>query len=79
MDRPPELDKLYAGDPYLRTFESDILYRWQCFSKLDRGFAEHEGGLNEFAAGYKTRGLVQEANGDISLCEWVPNAEVGGA
>lgn len=75
MDRPPELDKLYAGDPYLRTFESDILYRWQCFSKLDRGFAEHEGGLNEFAAGYKTRGLVQEANGDISLCEWVPNAE----
>ena len=79
MDRPPKIDELFEGDPYLRNFESDICYRWQCLSKLESSFAEHEGGLNQFAESYRTRGLVLQENGDIDLCEWVPNAEVGGS
>lgn len=74
-DRPPELEKLFEGDGYLRDFESDLLFRWRKFRAIEKELIEHEGGLATFAEGYKHYGIVQRENGDIHFCEWVPNAE----
>ena len=73
--KPPKLDKLFEDDGYLKPFESDILLRWRRFEKLEGKLREHEGGLESFAEGYKRHGLLQRENGDIEICEWVPNGE----
>lgn len=75
QSRPPELEKLFEGDGYLRTYESDILFRWRKFNELERELAEKEGGLNQFAEAYRDCGIVQKENGDVQVCEWVPNGE----
>ncbi len=73
--RPPQLEKLFEGDGYLRTHESDILFRWRKFHGMEQQLIEKEGGLNKFAEGYKDYGIVQKENGDVQVCEWVPNGE----
>ncbi len=73
--RPPQLDKLFEGDGYLRTYESDILFRWRKFHGLEQQLIEKEGGLSKFAEGYKDYGIVQKSGGDVQVCEWVPNGE----
>lgn len=73
-DRPPLLDNLYKGDPYLKAFEGDLLLRWRKYNELSSAIAEREGGLSEFSQGYTSYGLVQLPNGDIQYSEWVPNA-----
>ena len=74
MDRPPELDKLFEGDGYMRDFEGDIVSRWRKFSSILKNIETHEGGLTSFAEGYKHMGIVQRNDGTIDVCEWVPNA-----
>ena len=75
MARPPELEKLFEDDPYLKYHESDLLLRWRRFRAIESKLIAHEGGLAKFAEGYKEYGIVQRENGDIQVCEWVPNAE----
>lgn len=67
--RPPELDKLFEGDPYLRAHESDLLLRWGRFAHLERSLETNEGGLAQFAYSYKHYGIVQRENGDVEVSE----------
>ena len=73
-DRPPLLEQLYTGDPYLRSYEGDLLFRWRAYSALSRAISEREGSVAKFATGYATHGLIQRPNGDIEYTEWAPNA-----
>lgn len=70
-NRPPELDKLFEGDGYLRTHESDLLLRWNRFAQLERSLETSEGGLTQFAFSYKQYGIVQRENGDVEVSESV--------
>ena len=74
MEKPPQLQKLFENDGYLRTFEEDILMRYGKFRDWERTL-QNEGGLAAFAEGYKYHGLMQRDNGDIDYCEWVPDAK----
>ena len=74
-ERPPELEKLYEGDPHLRNFEDDLLLRWRKYSNLCREIEKNEGDLGQFSRGYESFGLVQHATGDIEYREWAPGAE----
>ena len=65
--RPPELDKLFEGDGYLRTHESDLLLRWNKFTQLERSIEANEGGLAQVAFSYKQYGIVQRENGDVEV------------
>lgn len=67
--RPPELDKLFEGDGYLRTHESDLLLRWNRFAHLESSLETNEGGLAQFAYSYKHYGIVQRENGDVEVSE----------
>ena len=70
MDKPPRFDKLFQDDPYLKDFESDLLLRWNKLVKLESAFDNGEGGLAEFAKGFKQYGIVQERNGDVKVIGW---------
>ena len=72
--RPPELDKLFEGDPYLRAHESDLLLRWNRFSQLESSLEANEGGLTQFAFSYKQYGIVQRDNGDVEVSMHVREA-----
>ena len=69
--RPPQLDRLFAGDGYLTSFEGDLLLRWSRYATLRNSIIKNEGSLAEFAAGYNKHGLRQLPNGDIEYLEWV--------
>lgn len=72
--QPPQLEKLFQSDHILRDYEKDVLLRWGRFTALRDSLSAAEGGLAAFAAGYERHGLLQRENGDITLCEWAPNA-----
>ena len=77
MERPPELERLFEGDALLRQYEADILQRWGRYRHWERSIGESEGGLAQFALGYKDWGIVQRAGGEVTVREWVENgAEV---
>lgn len=65
--RPPLLEKLYEGDPYLRDHETDLLLRWNRMAKLQSAITSNEGGLGEFACSYRHYGIVQMENGDVEV------------
>ena len=65
--RPPQLEKLFEGDPYLRNHESDILLRWNKMALLEAALRSNEGGLAQFAESYKHCGIVQMENGDVEV------------
>jgi len=67
LSRPPEIDKLFEGDPYLKHHESDFLLRWNRMVKLESAIKSSEGGLVEFAQGYRHYGIVQKQNGDVEV------------
>ena len=75
--RPPELDKLFEGDGYLRTHESDLLLRWNRFSQLERSLEASEGGLAQVAFSYKQYGIVQRENGDVEVSDRVKTVHDG--
>ena len=68
--RPPEIEKLFEGDPYLKHHESDILMRWNKMVQLLSDVNSNEGGLAEFAEGYKHYGIVQMENGNVEVCNY---------
>ena len=68
----PALEELYATDPYLKQYESDILLRYGRFYDLYSRICESESGLEKFAKSYETYGLIQKDTGDIECLEWVP-------
>lgn len=74
VQKPPLMEKLFEGDPYLRHHEPDLLLRWNKMLKLESAISSAEGGLAEFARSYKNYGIVQMQNGDVEVCEWAPNA-----
>lgn len=63
--KPPQVEKLFQDDPYLRQYEADILMRWKRMVKLESDLESHEGSLAKFAEGYKNYGVVQKENGDV--------------
>lgn len=65
--RPPQIDRLFEGDPYLKHHESDILLRWNRMVKLESAITSSEGGLAEFAESYRHYGIVQMENGDVEV------------
>ena len=65
--RPPNIEKLFEGDPYLRHHESDLLLRWNKMIKMESAITSSEGGLAEFARGYRRYGIVQQENGDVEV------------
>ena len=65
IGKPPEIEKLFRDDPYLRQYESDILIRWKRMEKLRVRLEKHEGGLAKFAEGFKEYGVLQKENGDV--------------
>ena len=69
--RPPQLERLFAGDGYLTSFEGDLLLRWSRYATLRNNIIKSEGSLAEFATGYNKHGLRQLPNGDIEYLEWV--------
>lgn len=66
--RPPQIEKLYEGDPYLKQHESDLLLRWDKMTKIESAIISSEGGLAEFANNYRHYGIVQMKNGDVEVC-----------
>ncbi len=68
LSRPPQMEKLFEGDPYLRDHESDLLLRWNRLVKLESAIISSEGGLEEFAQSYRRYGIVQMQNGDVEVC-----------
>lgn len=73
--RPPYLDKLFKDDPYLQSFESDLLLRWHKYASFRNNIEKNEGSLSQFGLGYQNYGLRQLPNGDIEYFEWVPNGK----
>jgi len=69
----PALEDLYATDPYLKHYESDIRMRYEKFYDLYRRICENESGLEKFSKSYEMYGLTQKDNGDIECLEWVPD------
>ena len=67
VQKPPLLEKLFEGDPYLRHHESDLLLRWNKMLKLESAISSAEGGLAELAQSYKSYGVVQMQNGDVEV------------
>jgi hypothetical protein len=67
LDSPPNLDKLFDGDPYLKEHKSDLLLRWNRMTKMESAIISSEGGLTEFASSYKQYGIVQKQNGDVEV------------
>lgn len=65
--RPPEIDRLFDGDPYLKNHESDLLLRWNKMVKMESAITSSEGGLAEFARSYRQYGIVQKQNGDVEV------------
>lgn len=76
MDRPPELEQLLEADELLRHHESDILQRWRRYNEWERKIAESEGGVAQFALGYRDWGIVQRPGGEVTVKEWVENGEM---
>lgn len=67
--RPPNIDKLFEGDPYLKHHESDLLLRWNKMVKMESAITSSEGGLAVFAHGYRHYGILQQENGDVEVCK----------
>lgn len=65
--RPPQIEKLYEGDPHLRHHESDLLLRWNRMMKVESAIISSEGGLADFAESYRHYGIVQMENGDVEV------------
>lgn len=66
--RPPQIEDLFNGDPYLKSHESDILLRWNRMTRLELALKSSEGSLAEFAESYRNYGIVQMENGDVEVC-----------
>ena len=58
----------------LRQYEADILQRWGRFRDWEKRIGDSEGGLAQFALGYREWGIVQRASGEVTVREWVENA-----
>ena len=57
----------------LRQYETDIIQRWERYRDWEQRVAESEGDLAQFARGYEEWGIVQRANGEVTVREWVEN------
>ena len=76
-ERPPELERLYKGDGYLRDYESDIVQRYSRFRDWEKRLQASHGSLAQFGLGYRDWGIVQQPGGEVTVREWVANgAEV---
>lgn len=67
MEKPPHIDRLFEGDPYLKDYEHDISLRWKKMAKLESMLSSEEGGLGEFAKSYKEYGIVQKETGEVKV------------
>ena len=67
VGRPPQIEKLYQDDPYLKNHETDLLIRWNQMTKLESSIISAEGGLSEFAGSYRRYGIIQMENGDVEV------------
>ena len=65
--KPPQLEKLFEGDSYLRQHETDIVLRWNRMTKIESDIVASEGSMAEFAESYKRYGIVQMDNGDVEV------------
>ena len=65
--QPPEFDKLLSDDPYLKTHQDDLLFRWQKYQRMLQVLEDNEGGLEQFSLSYRHYGIVQRENGDVEV------------
>ncbi|CDW53286.1 1,4 alpha glucan branching enzyme [Trichuris trichiura] len=73
--RPPELDKLFELDGYLRNFEGEISRRYGIFQKTLMTIKEKEGGMERFTRGYDFYGIKTTPGNGIFCREWAPCAD----
>jgi 1,4-alpha-glucan branching enzyme len=62
-------------DPWLEPFRDPLKSRFAHAQKWIKTINETEGGLEKFSRGREKFGFNVQPNGDISYCEWAPNAK----
>ncbi|CAH1246328.1 GBE1 [Branchiostoma lanceolatum] len=72
---PPDLNRLYDLDSYLKPFDKEIKRRYKCFVDLLEHINQHEGGLEKFSRGYEHFGIHVTEDGGVVMREWAPGAE----
>ncbi|XP_019639572.1 PREDICTED: 1,4-alpha-glucan-branching enzyme-like [Branchiostoma belcheri] len=72
---PPDLERLYDLDSYLKPFDKEIKRRYRCFLDVLDHINQHEGGLEKFSRGYQYFGIHVTEDGGVVMREWAPGAE----
>ncbi|KAI8521139.1 1,4-alpha-glucan branching enzyme [Branchiostoma belcheri] len=72
---PPDLERLYDLDSYLKPFDKEIKRRYKCFLEVLDHINQHEGGLEKFSRGYQYFGIHVTEDGGVVMREWAPGAE----
>eukprot|EP00049_Salpingoeca_infusionum_P019162 m.360513 g.360513 ORF g.360513 m.360513 type:complete len:742 (+) comp19073_c0_seq1:41-2266(+) len=72
--QPVNLPALLERDPHLASFKRRICERYSTYAKLLDRINRYEGGILEFANGFRKRGL-QPVEGGIQYREWAPGAQ----
>ncbi|XP_035670501.1 1,4-alpha-glucan-branching enzyme-like isoform X1 [Branchiostoma floridae] len=71
---PPDLNRLYDLDSYLKPFDKEIKRRYKCFVEVLEHINQHEGGLEKFSRGYENFGIHVTEDGGLVMREWAPGA-----
>nr|UEK51572.1 ABGE-like protein [Parasacculina yatsui] len=71
---PPRLSELLDQDPYLRPFAAEFTLRYTRMYRLLTEIERVEGGLVEFAGGYRQFGPQFAVDGSLVWREWCPGA-----
>ncbi|XP_068240503.1 1,4-alpha-glucan-branching enzyme [Palaemon carinicauda] len=71
----PDINELLERDTYLKPYEQEIRRRYGCFEELKGKIEKTEGGLPEFASGYKNFGYHVNPDNSIKWMEWAPLAK----
>lgn len=71
---PPRLESLLQHDSLLRPFADEITQRYSRMSRLLAAIDAAEGGLVQFAGGYRQFGAQFSADGSLVWREWCPGA-----
>lgn len=72
---PPEIEKLFQVDPYLRDHKEAIVRRYSMYHNYRQKIEQAEGSLDKFSKGYEYMGFHQAADGTITYREWAQSAD----
>jgi len=74
-NRPPKLENLFQLDGYLRSYEHEIVRRYNVFNDSLKRIEQIPGGLEAFTKSYNEYGIHVAKDGTVVCHEWSPGID----